>query len=404
MIEVEAALDLIAGHTKPLPSQTVPLPLSLQHVLAEDIRSDLDSPPFDKSMMDGYAVHAEDIQESATSLALAGTLMAGDVSTTELPRGAAVRIMTGAKLPPGANAVIPRELTDDPPTDSGATSVLIRSGTVAPNSHVLRQGTCMTAGQTILRRGTLIRSVELGILSEVGHVQVLVYRLPTAAVIATGSELIPVNQNPAAGQLRNSNGPMIAGLFCAARANSTNLGIGRDNSEELMQLVQQGLRHDILVLTGGVSAGDLDLVPGLLKQAGVRQIFHGVRLKPGKPVWFGCSASGKVVFGLPGNPVSSFVCCQLFVRAAIARMMGQQQIALPLRKGRLAHDHQVFGQRRTFWPGRFEPDEEHAQVRLLPWKGSADLLTWTTANCMVDLAAPGSLHASDLVDFMELTL
>lgn len=402
MIEVEAALELIARHINPLETRQLASAMSLGHVLAADVRGDQDSPSFDKSMMDGFAVHAEDVQQPETALDVAGTVLAGDVCTIELKRGHAMRIMTGGMIPAGANAVVPREMTDDPPADRHHARVLVRTGPIAPYTHILRQGAISMAGQTIVPRGTLVRSVELGLLAEFGQTQVLVHRQPTAAVIATGNELVPANQQASAGKLRNSNGPMLAGLLRAAGAESTDLGIALDTPQALTPLIEQGLRHDLLVLSGGVSVGDLDLVPGLLKQAGVQQIFHGVRLKPGKPAWFGCSREGKAVFGLPGNPVSSLVCCQLFVRAAIARIRGCQEVTLPFWKGRLQYDHQPDGARRTFWPGRFEPGDQLPRVWLLPWKGSADLVTWTSANCLVDLGSHRSLVASDLVDFMEL--
>ncbi len=411
MIEIEAALQLIIENTQPLTTKRVPFHLSLFQVLAEDVPSDTDSPPFEKSMMDGYAVRAEDVGENETSLLLVGTLTAGEQPQGELPPGKCIRIMTGAIVPPGADAVVPREQTDDPPSmtgDSGSSgdagSVTFRSGKLSAGANILKRGTCMTNGQIVLKKGTLIQSAQLGLLAEIGHLQVLIHKPPTAAVVATGNELVTVDQKPALGQLRNTNGPMIATMLRAARAEAVNFGIAPDDEKQLKQIIQKGLHHDLLVLTGGVSAGDLDLVPKILKESGVEQIFHGVRLKPGKPVWFGRTPQGKIVFGLPGNPVSSYVCCQLLVRVAVARLRGMQTDAYSPQTGVLQHNFEVTGNRRTFWPGRFERQGDLLTVQLLPWKGSADLLTWAQANCMVDLPAPQSLTASTQVKFIELDI
>jgi molybdopterin molybdotransferase len=225
----------------------------------------------------------------------------------------------------------------------------------------------------------------LGVLAESGAAEISVFSKPRVAVLSTGNELVAPESRPAAGQIRNSNGPMLESLVARAGCTAVNLGIGRDDRDELDQLVANGLEEDVLILSGGVSAGVLDLVPEVLAANGVEQIFHKVRIKPGKPVWFGIkkdSQGDKLVFGLPGNPVSSLVCFELFVRPALAKLAGQEANALEQRTARLTTRHTRYGDRPTYFPARLFEQDGRAQVEPLAWKGSADLRTLADANCL----------------------
>ncbi len=242
---------------------------------------------------------------------------AGQVPQAPLQPGLATRIMTGAPVPAEAEAVVMVEQTQTSSDADGIEWVEIAEVRLPESGNIMLQGTSLRAGEVILSAGRTIRPLEIGLLAEVGRHQVQVSLVPSVAILSTGNELVDVDQSPQAGQIRNSNGPLLNALVQRAGAKPVPLGIGRDDLDDLRQLVAQGLQEDVLVLSGGVSAGVLDLVPQVLQELGVEQVFHKVDLKPGKPLWFGVNADTQtLVFGLPGNPVSSLVCCELFVRPA----------------------------------------------------------------------------------------
>jgi molybdopterin molybdotransferase len=255
---------------------------------------------------------------------------------------------------------------------------------------VLHQGDLMRAGETILHAGRLIRPVEVGLLAELGVAEVSVHPLPSVAILATGDELVEPGRPLGPGQIWNSNGPMLAALARQLGTTAIQLGIVADDRQHLADRIMAGLRHDVLILTGGVSMGARDFVPELLSDAGVECLFHKVSMKPGKPIWCGLRSepgSSTIVFGLPGNPVSTFVCFELFVRPAIRLLAGRQQ-AVQLRQGRLGAPFAQRGDRPTLFPAQYISDpSSHDTVTPLPWKGSADLRTVTEANCLVEFPA-----------------
>ena len=378
MISVEEALAAVLDHAKPAAPQQAALADSLGHVLCEDVRSDIDSPPHDKSLMDGYAVVAADIAEGVELLVIE-EVMAGQTPSRSVGKGQATRIMTGAPIPSGADAVVVVEQTE-----AVADRVCIRSQKARAGQNIMPRGTSMLAGGVVLRAGQEVRPIEIGVLAEVGVSKAAVYRPPTVAVLSTGNELVAMDSRPAAGQIRNSNGPMLEALVRRAGGQPMNLGVGRDRRDELGRLVEQGLSADVLVLSGGVSAGVLDLVPAVLADNGVEQVFHKVSLKPGKPIWFGVKREAdttKLVFGLPGNPVSSLVCFELFVRPALRALAGHEKKSLPQRTARLTQEYQHRGDRPTYYPARLSESGPDLHVAPLAWKGSADLATLSQADC-----------------------
>jgi molybdopterin molybdotransferase len=376
MLNIDEALKLVLDDTQPLRAVATPIAEARSRVLAETITSDVDSPPHDKSIVDGYAIVAADIAQPPVELTVLEEVTAGAVPTRAVGRGTATRIMTGAPIPAGADAVVMVEQTE-----CSGTRVRILSP-ARGGQNITRQGSSLVRGQVVLQPGALLRPVEMGLLAEVGRSEVAAIPQPSVAFVSTGNELVGPSVVPGPGQIRNSNSYLLKGLIQQAGARASDLGIARDEYDELTRAVNAGLSSDILVLSGGVSAGVLDLVPKVLTQAGVTEIFHKVSLKPGKPMWFGRKQRGEerntLVFGLPGNPVSSLVCFELFVRPAIQKMRGLTPTGLKRTAARLSCDHQQRGDRPTYWPAVLNGDS----VTPLPWKGSGDLRTLTDANCL----------------------
>ena len=412
MLEVDAAQRLILEHATPLPTARVPLAQARGQILAEPIASDVDSPPHDKSIVDGYAVRAEDLATGSAELHIIEEVTAGQVPTQTVVPGTATRIMTGAPLPQGAEAVVMVEETTPAQRASGETSVRIQTSRFRMGQNIMRQATSMRRGQQVLEAGRELRPIEIGLLAEVGRAEVLVYWRPTVAVLATGNELVAAESIPAAGQIRNSNGPMLAALVSRAGGNPVELGIARDNEQDLTAFVSRGLEADVLVLSGGVSAGVLDLVPAVLAKLGVQQVFHKVNVKPGKPLWFGVlptETGTKLVFGLPGNPVSTLVGFELFVRPALGRLLGRTSSLPEPQRARLTSEFEHRGERPTYHPACIAPGagnqgSDLPAVNLLDWRGSADLCTLSRADCLVHFLAGEKKYAPhDVVEVYALS-
>lgn len=386
MIEITEALELIARHVRPLAAETISLERAVGRVLAEAIASDVDSPPHDKSLMDGFAVRAADTATAGVELEVIDTVLAGQVAKETLRPGTACRVMTGAPIPPGADAVVMLEQTTMM-TQVGDLSRVRVNVAVGVGKHIMKQGESMRAGEIVLPAGTVIRPHHLGVLSEVGAATVRVAQRPSVAILATGDELVAVEQRPGPAQIRNSNGPLLAALARRIASEVRDLGIARDNYETLRERIAAGLESDLLILTGGVSAGLADLVPRVLQDCGVRQVFHKVSIKPGKPIWFGIvdrgsTAPPKLVFGLPGNPVSTLVCFEVFVMGACQMLAGQPSPVRSHSYGILLRDHAVRGDRPTYWPVRLVwQTNGQTGVEPLPWRGSSDL------RCLADADA-----------------
>lgn len=399
MHSVEAALELVEQTTRPFGSRRVALKSAHGLVLAEDIRSEVNSPPYDKAMMDGYAVRSVDRQRERRILE---EIAAGAMPRFAVTPGGASRIMTGAPIPDGADAVVPvekTELVDE-------TTVRLEDAEIRVGQNVLPLGASMRTGDVVLRAGAALRAVEIGVLAEIGRGVVKAYPRPRVSILATGNELAAVHEPLAAGQIRNSNGPLLTAAASGAGGDALELGIARDDPGELRNWIEQGLAADVLILSGGVSAGKFDLIPATLAELGVRQVFHKVAMRPGKPLWFGEKLDRErqvLVFGLPGNPVSSLVCFELFARPAIAKMCGRGFASLPRVSARLSHAFEYAGGRAAFLPavvsGSHAEESSVAvdgaglgmatgafrgagdlSVTILPWQGSADLATLVRAN------------------------
>lgn len=392
---VSEALELVlaeaAGGMNP---RETPAAKALGAVLAEDIASDIDSPPHDKSVVDGFAVRAADCTSSGNELAVIEQVTAGQTPQKVVGPGQATRIMTGAPIPDGADAVVMVELTE---YAASATKVRIGQANVRPNQNIVRRGQSMRKGDCVLRAGKRLRAADIGLLAEVGRTYVNVVPRPVVSIVVTGNELVPADQQPGPGQIRNSNGPMLAALALECGIEAQDAGIAIDDEASLRAMVAANLQSDVLILSGGVSEGVADLVPHVLAELGVCQVFHKVNLKPGKPIWFGVKghADGRrtLVFGLPGNPVSSLVCFQLFVRPALEKLAGREPRGMESFAAQLASPFRSRGDRPTYWPGRTRRSphaereslagEKIVSVEPLTWQGSGDLRTLADADCLL---------------------
>jgi molybdopterin molybdotransferase len=329
MPSFEEALETVLAHAEVLGTETVPLGEADGRILAAPLDAPFDLPAADNSAMDGYAVRASDCRGGAT-LAVAGNRPAGACAPLRVEEGQAVRIMTGAPIPEGADAVAPLEEVEERP--EGAAGAVRIAGPVSPGAHVRRRGEDVPAGSRALPPGTTIRPPEIALLAAFGISAVEAYRRPRVAILSTGDELALPGSPLPPGAVYDGNGPALAAAVREAGGVPLPLGIARDDRDELRERMADGLRRaDCLVTTAGVSGGDRDFVPETLAALGVRNRFRKVDIKPGRPTAFGV-AGGKPVFSLPGNPVSALVTFAMFVRPAIRKMGGNPRpLGEPLR-------------------------------------------------------------------------
>ena len=326
MISVQEARQIILDAAQPLLPDRVPLQKCISRVLAEDVHADVDIPPFTNSAMDGFAVRAADIAgataEEPTVLTVIADLAAGTVAKQPVEPGTAYRIMTGAPMPNGADTVVMQEMTE-----SFGDQVRIMAPRPA-GANVREAGGDMRRGQRVLDKGTRLRPAELGVLATVGQSFPLVYPVPRVAVLATGSELVEVDQQLGPGQIRNSNGYTLYGQVWETGAVPVSLGTVADDEAETEAKISAALKCDVVVTSGGVSVGAYDFVKETHEKLGTEFRFWKINVKPGKPTAFGLNGK-TLVFGLPGNPVASMVIFEQLVRPALLKMMGRTQLDRP---------------------------------------------------------------------------
>ncbi len=400
MLTVAEAHDRIARVVRPLPPRRLRLSELLALRLAEDVTSRVDSPPFDKSLVDGYAIATSDSSDTLRELEL---VTAGSVPKHAVEPGTTIRVMTGAPIPEGAGAVVKWE--DCEVREDGAIQKPARN--VKPGSGVLKRGTSFHSGQVVMHAGKRIGPLDIALLAEIGRAEVAAYPRPSVGVLPTGDELVAADEPVGPGQIRNSNGPMLLAALAAASATPVDLGVGRDDPADLREKIVQGLQCDVLLVSGGVSAGVKDLVPGVLAELGVEEVFHQVRVKPGKPLWFGVREDGQrrvLVFGLPGNPVSTLVTFRLFVLPALRTLAGEPFAAPATTRAVVSRPIEHRGNRPTYHPcRRVDRAGEAPHIEPLDWKGSADLATLTRADCLAVLPEGDyRLKSGANVDFLPL--
>jgi molybdopterin molybdotransferase len=408
MLTVDEAIDLVRRESRRLPAVSVPLAESRGCILAEKVVADADQPPFDKALVDGYALRAADVEGGNKRLRVGETVLAGQVPTRALgPREAAL-VMTGAPVPSGTDAVLMHEHAERLDGE-----VHVGTASVQAGQNLLPQGRVCRAGDPVLFAGACLTPPRLGLLASVGKSHARIIPRPRVAVVPTGDELVEIGQTPGPGQIRNSNAIMLEALAISAGASAQVFPIVRDEPAALESCVRAGLEFDVLVINGGVSAGQRDLVPAALERLGARPVFHKVRVKPGKPLWFGVGPSrgdlpGARVFGLPGNPVSSLVGFVLFVQPCLQILAGGEGQPTETLEARLAGTFTHRGDRPTYHPARLlkregTTDSAWPVVEPLNWVGSADLLGVADAEGFAVFPAGDRVfQAGEIVRFLPL--
>jgi len=378
MIPVDEAVKIVIDKAKPLTPLTASVESTLGFCLAADVVSDIDMPPFYRSAMDGYAVVAEDTASPPVELTVIENIAAGDIPAKKVLPGYASKIMTGAAVPEGANAVVKVEDTEG--GFSGDKVKVLKP--VNRGKNISERGEDMHVGQIVLRKGTKVRPQEVGILASAGKTWVEIFPAPSVGVISTGNELVDIDKKPSPVQIRNSNGYSLAAQAGCMKAQVEMYGIVRDTKDEIINVIKKGLEKDILIISGGVSMGEYDLVGHAIKELGTQIYFEKVALKPGKPVIFG--ENGKtLIFALPGNPVASFVTFELFIYPAMRKLMGFSSFYRKTIKASMETDFTSKRKRREFRPAFFQIRDNRCHVSLIEWHGSADLLAMTKANCLL---------------------
>ena len=371
---------------QPRQSEQVPLLTSLGRTLAEQIIADRDFPPFPRATRDGFAVHSDDTQRIPAELKIVGQIRAGGelpAGFTQLEKRQAISIMTGAPVPSGANAVVMVEHTER----HGDSVRLLRL--VTHGENVVPRGSEARAGAALITPGTHIRHPQIALAAAVGKSKVSVYSRPRVAILPTGDEVVPIDSAPADNQIRNSNSFSLAAQVIAVGGEPIQLPIAPDEPARLRELIAQGLESDLLLLSGGVSAGEYDLVEDALSDFSAEFLFTGVQIQPGKPLVFGRARSPRgsretYFFGLPGNPISTMVTFELFASILIRALSGAApQPALRGTKARLAKEVRAKTGLTRFLPARLSGNWDDAEVEPVKWQGSGDVAAFATAECLL---------------------
>ncbi len=380
MISFDDALRTVLDRARRLDPERVALHEALGRVLAEDIASDVDMPPFDKSAMDGFAVVAADLAQVPATLPVVQDIPAGAMPSEPIRPGQCARIMTGAPVPGGADTVVRVEDTEPGPPPNHVTFLKPTD----KGKNICWHAEDVSTGDVVLRAGHVIRAPETALLASCGRVHVSVHQQPRIAVLSTGNEVVPVDCVPEPGQIRDANSHYVVARLERLGIEAVSLGIARDEETDLRQAIREGLESDVLVLSGGVSMGDYDLVPGILKELGTEILFDSVAMQPGRPTVFGlCGAT--CIFGLPGNPVSVLVASELLLVPAMRAMMGHDEVSSPRRTVTLVERAKHRAGRIAHIPGLLAEGEDGPTARPLPYHGSAHIHALSESNCLIVL-------------------
>lgn len=391
MLTFEEAIQTVLKHAKPLPAVNTPIEEAVGRTLLEDVRSGLEMPPFDKSAVDGYAVRAADLAAGCTLKCL-GVVQAGESFKGALKPGCCVKIMTGAPVPAGADAMVMVEYTQE---RDGLVRFLKTAG---KGANIALRGEDIKKGQKILARGTVINISHIAVLAAVGRSLVKTGALPEVSLINTGGEIVPPGTKLAGNRIYNSNGPMLAAMLKTDGISAAPV-IVRDDAKKMKAALAKALKADIVLISGGVSMGDYDLVPAVLKSLGVKTIFHKVRVRPGKPMFFGVKGR-KLVFGIPGNPVSNFMAYLAYVRPAIRKMASRPAYAPEFKTGVCATKFDPRTPRRALVLSKVKTSCEYSLAEV-PNNGSADILALAAAGGFTMVDENGSIKKGEKAKFMS---
>jgi molybdopterin molybdotransferase len=375
--------------------ERVRLDHALGRVLAEPLRADADQPSFPRSTRDGFACRAAEAS-SHRLLAVAGSTRAGQTPSGSLPRGAVWEIMTGAPVPAGADAVIMLEHVEETGAPFARAIRLLPPRTIRKGENIVARGTQARKGDKLLPAGSSIGSAQIALAGSCGYAALNVFLKPRVAILSTGDELVPIRSSPGPGQIRNSSSAMLAAMVSAVGGSPWVLPIARDTAKSLDAALARAASADLLLITGGVSAGKFDLVEPALARAGARFHFTGVRIQPGKPLVFGelrrrrptdpvqnQNRTKCPIFGLPGNPVSSAVTFLLFAAPVVAALAGQRDCGPRFALARLAEDVKTKTGLTRFLPAACTFSGRIPEVALVSWQGSGDLAAMARANCFL---------------------
>ena len=375
MISFEQAYEIVLGKARTLGSEEVGIAQALNRILAADVTSDVDMPPFDKSAMDGYACRRRDLGHELT---IVESIPAGYVPEKRIGENQCAKIMTGAMVPPGADCVVMMEVTENPT----ATTMRFRGEKTADN--ICFKGEDVRAGEVVLRKGTRLGPEHIAMLASVGCVSPVVAQRPKVGIIATGDELVEPAEKPGDSQIRNSNSYQLSAQVAESGAIPQYYGIAADTERAIETMLKRAMREcDVILLSGGVSAGDFDLVPGILKKNDIELVFESVAIKPGKPTVFG--VSGNVFcFGLPGNPVSTFILFEVLVKPFLYKMMGHDFKAATIRAPSGREIVRRRAHRMTWMPVAFT---EEGKVVPVEYHGSAHIQALGSAAGIISIPA-----------------
>ena len=391
MVSFDEALKTILDNVAPVGTEQLPLLDAVGQVLAETVVAPWDLPLWDNSAMDGYAVRFEDCRDTPVKLKVTGYLPAGaSAEGMAVQPGCAIKIMTGAPVPAGADVVVPYEETDETSGEQVTIKEPVKAG-----QHIRRRGEDIRKGEQILTAGTVLRPSEISLLASCGKALVTVQRRPVVAILSTGDELVEVGAQPGPGQIINSNTIALAAAVREAGAIPRILGIARDNRASHLEKMRQGLTADCLITSAGVSAGDRDLVRLVLDELGAKFLFWKIAIKPGKPTAFGLY-EGRPVFCLPGNPVASMVTFEEFVRPALLKMQGRCKLLRPTVKATLREPVKP-GSRMRFLRVALEQEGDTCYVRSAGNQETGILRTSLQADAVAVAPANQALGAGDTI-------
>ncbi|MFH1320795.1 MAG: gephyrin-like molybdotransferase Glp [Bacteroidota bacterium] len=391
MIPFEEALKIVLNSAYTLGNEQVDITNSLNRILAEDVSSDIEIPPFNKSAMDGYACRKEDLKNELEEIEV---IPAGKIPQKAISKNQCSKIMTGAMVPEGADCVIMVEHTE-----ITADNKIRFTGDIT-KAHICYKGEDVKTGDIVLKKGILLKPQHIAVLASVGCVKPLVVKQPSIGIISTGSELVEPHLKPGLSQIRNSNAYQLISQVTAMGAIPNYIGIAGDSEDVTYNAIIRALHdNDVIILTGGVSMGDFDFVPEILKKAGFRLLFKKIAIQPGKPTVFGLS-NNKFCFGLPGNPVSSFVLFELLVKPILYKMMGTDHSPLNI-KMPLSTDYKRRESYRLLWIPVIITEE--GEVMPVEYHGSAHIHSLSQAHGMISLpVGKASLKKGEIVDVRQI--